>query len=190
MYRYTLNSEGAPVGWHYKSRRRWKQRVPFLQGLYQAGHWVGPSGALWVTRSGKWAADLVLRDLPRVARRLPPDVGATPALGRRSPRLHVGSPASRLLRGRCRSGRGRLVGEPLSLAELHGRDLSMGILRYLPCASAATVPSSSTYLARALEEAARVAGDPADDLHLLVERHGLAKPHRELHGDAPGVGVG
>ena len=64
MYRYTLNTEGAPVGWNYTSRRRWKQRVPFLKGLYQAGHWVGPSGALWVTRSGTWAADLVLRDLP------------------------------------------------------------------------------------------------------------------------------
>jgi phytoene dehydrogenase-like protein len=62
MYRYTLNTEGAPVGWHYSSRRRWKQRVPFLKGLYQAGHWVGPSGALWVTRSGKWAAELVVRD--------------------------------------------------------------------------------------------------------------------------------
>jgi phytoene dehydrogenase-like protein len=63
MYRRALNTGGAPVGWHYKSRRRWKQRVPFLKGLYQAGHWVGPSGALWVTRSGKWAAELVLRDV-------------------------------------------------------------------------------------------------------------------------------
>jgi prolycopene isomerase len=62
MYRYTLNAGGAPVGWHYKSRRRWRQRVPFVKGLYQAGHWVGPSGALAVTRSGKWAAELVLRD--------------------------------------------------------------------------------------------------------------------------------
>ncbi len=62
FYRYTLNTEGAPVGWHYKSRHRWKQRVPFLKGLYQAGHWVGPSGAVPVTRSGKWAAELVMRD--------------------------------------------------------------------------------------------------------------------------------
>jgi phytoene dehydrogenase-like protein len=62
FYRYTLNTDGAPVGWHYKSRRRWRQRVPFLRGLYQAGHWVGPSGAVPVTRSGKWAAELVLRD--------------------------------------------------------------------------------------------------------------------------------
>lgn len=62
MYRYTLNTEGA-VGWDCTSRRRWKQRVPFLRGLYQAGHWVRPPGALPVTRSGKWAAELVLRDL-------------------------------------------------------------------------------------------------------------------------------
>jgi prolycopene isomerase len=65
FYRYTLNTEGAPVGWHYKSRRRWKQRVPFMRGLYQAGHWVGPSGAVPVTRSGKWAAELVLRHSKR-----------------------------------------------------------------------------------------------------------------------------
>ena len=63
MYRQTLNADGSPVGWHYKSRRRWRQRVPFVKGLYQAGHWVGPSGALPVTRSGKWAAELVLREL-------------------------------------------------------------------------------------------------------------------------------
>jgi phytoene dehydrogenase-like protein len=63
FHRYTLNTEGAPVGWHYKSRRRWKQRVPFLRGLYQAGHWVGPSGAVAVTRSGAWAAELVLREV-------------------------------------------------------------------------------------------------------------------------------
>ena len=61
FHRYTLNTEGAPVGWHYTGRRRWKQKVPFLRGLYQAGHWVGPSGAVPVTRSGKWAAELVLR---------------------------------------------------------------------------------------------------------------------------------
>jgi len=60
FYRYTLNTEGAPVGWHYAGRRRWKQKVPFMRGLYQAGHWVGPSGAVPVTRSGKWAAELGL----------------------------------------------------------------------------------------------------------------------------------
>jgi phytoene dehydrogenase-like protein len=68
FYRHTMNSEGAPVGWHYKSRRRWKQRVPFLRGLYQAGHWVGPSGALAVTRSGEWAAELVIRDTAKEAK--------------------------------------------------------------------------------------------------------------------------
>ena len=62
FYRYTANTEGAPVGWHYTSRRSWKQRVPFARGLYLAGHWVGPSGAIPATRSGKWAAELVLRD--------------------------------------------------------------------------------------------------------------------------------
>lgn len=68
FYRYTLNTEGAPVGWHYASRRRWKQTVPFIRGLYQAGHWVGPSGALPTTRSGKWAAELVLRRLAKLDR--------------------------------------------------------------------------------------------------------------------------
>jgi len=63
FYRYTSNTDGAPVGWHYAGQRRWKQRVPFVRGLYQAGHWVGPSGAVPVTRSGKWAAELVLKDL-------------------------------------------------------------------------------------------------------------------------------
>ncbi|MCL5735250.1 MAG: NAD(P)/FAD-dependent oxidoreductase [Actinobacteria bacterium] len=62
VFRYTLNTRGAPVGWHYRSRRRWKQRVDFVRGLYQAGHWVGPSGALPAIRSGKWAAELVIAD--------------------------------------------------------------------------------------------------------------------------------
>jgi hypothetical protein len=62
MYRYTLNTTGAPVGWSYTSRRRWKQRIPFVTGLYLAGHWYGPSGIYNVTLSGKNAAALVLRD--------------------------------------------------------------------------------------------------------------------------------
>lgn len=66
FHRYTLNTEGAPVGWHYTSRRRWRQTAPFVRGLYQAGHWAGPSGALPATRSGKWAAELVLRRLAKV----------------------------------------------------------------------------------------------------------------------------
>jgi phytoene dehydrogenase-like protein len=63
MYRYTLNDRGAPVGWGYKNPLRWKQRVAFLPGLYQAGHWVGPSGLVSAATSGKHAAELVLHDL-------------------------------------------------------------------------------------------------------------------------------
>jgi phytoene dehydrogenase-like protein len=63
MYRYTLNTHGAPVGWGYKNPLRWTQRVPFIGGLYQAGHWVGPSGVVNAATSGKHAAELILRDL-------------------------------------------------------------------------------------------------------------------------------
>ena len=42
MYRYTLNTAGAPVGWSYASRRRWRQRISFVKGLYGAGHCTGP----------------------------------------------------------------------------------------------------------------------------------------------------
>ena len=63
MHRYTLNDRGAPVGWGYKNPLRWKQRVAFLPGLYQAGHWVGPSGVVNAAVSGKHAAQLALRDL-------------------------------------------------------------------------------------------------------------------------------
>jgi phytoene dehydrogenase-like protein len=62
MYRYTLNTAGAPVGWSYTSRRRWRQRIPFVKGLYGAGHWYGPSGIYNVTLSGKNAATLILRE--------------------------------------------------------------------------------------------------------------------------------
>lgn len=64
MHRYTLNERGAAVGWSYTSRRSWKQRVPFLKGLYQAGHWVGPSGIYNAASSGRNAAELVLRARP------------------------------------------------------------------------------------------------------------------------------
>ncbi len=63
MHRYTLNDRGAPVGWGYKNPLRWKQRVAFLPGLYQAGHWVGPSGVVNAAVSGRQAAELALRDL-------------------------------------------------------------------------------------------------------------------------------
>jgi thioredoxin reductase len=60
---YTLNYHGAPVGWGYKNPLRWTQRVPFIPGLYQAGHWVGSSGVGNAATSGKFAAELILRDL-------------------------------------------------------------------------------------------------------------------------------
>lgn len=63
MHRYTLNTHGAPVGWGYKNPLRWTQRVPFIRGLYQAGHWVGPSGVVNAATSGKHAAELILWDL-------------------------------------------------------------------------------------------------------------------------------
>lgn len=62
LHRYTLNDLGAPVGWSYTSSQRWQQRVPFVAGLYLAGHWVGPSGIYNVAQSGKNAAELILRD--------------------------------------------------------------------------------------------------------------------------------
>lgn len=65
MHRYTLNDRGAPVGWGYKNPLRWKRRAAFLPGLYQAGHWVGPSGVVNAAVSGRQAAELALRDLPR-----------------------------------------------------------------------------------------------------------------------------
>jgi phytoene dehydrogenase-like protein len=63
--RYTLNDRGAPVGWGYRNPRRWRQRSAFLPGLYQAGHWVGPSGVLNAAVSGRQAAELALQDLGR-----------------------------------------------------------------------------------------------------------------------------
>jgi hypothetical protein len=62
MYRYTRNDMGSPVGWSYTSTERWKQRVPFVDGLYLAGHWVGPSGIYNVATSGRNAAELILKD--------------------------------------------------------------------------------------------------------------------------------
>jgi len=62
MYRYTLNDLGSPVGWSYTSMEQWKQKVPFIRGLYLAGHWVGPSGIYNVANSGKNVAELILRN--------------------------------------------------------------------------------------------------------------------------------
>lgn len=62
MYRYTHNYNGAAVGWSYTDLKQWKQKIPFIQGLYQAGHWVGPSGVPSVVYSGKNAAELILKN--------------------------------------------------------------------------------------------------------------------------------
>lgn len=62
MHRYTCNHHGAAVGWSYTDLKQWKQRNSFIKGLYQAGHWVGPSGVPSVIYSGKNAAKLILRD--------------------------------------------------------------------------------------------------------------------------------
>ncbi|MGF7117067.1 phytoene desaturase family protein [Methanobacterium oryzae] len=62
MYRYTHNYHGAAVGWSYIDLKQWKQEIPFIQGLYHAGHWVGPSGIPSVIYSGKNAARLILKN--------------------------------------------------------------------------------------------------------------------------------
>jgi prolycopene isomerase len=63
MYRYTHNYHGAAVGWSYTDLKQWKQKNPFIEGLYQAGHWVGPSGIPSVIYSGKTAAELILKTI-------------------------------------------------------------------------------------------------------------------------------
>jgi phytoene dehydrogenase-like protein len=62
MHRYTHNYHGAAVGWSYTDLKQWKQKIPFIQGLYQAGHWVGPSGVPSVAYSGRNAAKLILKN--------------------------------------------------------------------------------------------------------------------------------
>jgi phytoene dehydrogenase-like protein len=62
MYRYTHNYHGSAVGWSYTDLKQWKQKIPFIQGLYHVGHWVGPSGVPSVVYSGKNAADLILKN--------------------------------------------------------------------------------------------------------------------------------
>jgi len=61
MHRYTLNYQGAAVGWHYTIVKPWKQKIPFIKGLFIAGHWTGPSGIPSVIYSGRSAAELILR---------------------------------------------------------------------------------------------------------------------------------
>ncbi len=60
LHRYTLNEGGAALGW--SDLNPWKQKVSFLKGLYQAGHWVSPPGAYHAAVSGRTAAELVLKD--------------------------------------------------------------------------------------------------------------------------------
>jgi len=60
-HRYTLNAQGAALGW--KDFHLWKQRTPFLKGLYQAGAWVGGASVAGAIGSGRTAAELILRDL-------------------------------------------------------------------------------------------------------------------------------
>jgi phytoene dehydrogenase-like protein len=61
MHRYTLNHQGVAVGWHYTQVKPWKQKVPFINGLFIAGHWTGPSGIPAVIQSGKSAVELILK---------------------------------------------------------------------------------------------------------------------------------
>ncbi len=61
MHRYTHNYHGAAVGWSYTDLKQWKQKIPFIKGLYHAGHWVGPSGVPSVIYSGKNAAELIIK---------------------------------------------------------------------------------------------------------------------------------
>lgn len=61
MHRYTLNQQGAAVGWHYTQVKPWKQKIPFLKGLFIAGHWTGPSGIPSVINSGRNVAELILK---------------------------------------------------------------------------------------------------------------------------------
>jgi phytoene dehydrogenase-like protein len=59
-YRYTLNHYGASLGW--EKPPSWKQKCPYIKGLYQAGHWTFPGPMLnGAIPSGKFAAELILK---------------------------------------------------------------------------------------------------------------------------------
>jgi len=56
---FTGNDMGAPYGW--RRPQMWRQAVPYVHGLYMAGHWTYPGpGVLNVMMSGKNAAQMVL----------------------------------------------------------------------------------------------------------------------------------
>ncbi len=59
IHHYTLNDQGAGSGWAVPGSLQ--QKVPFLHGLYLAGHWVRPPGAYHAAVSGKSAAELILK---------------------------------------------------------------------------------------------------------------------------------
>jgi len=61
LHRYTLNHQGVAVGWHYTQVKPWKQKIPFLKGLFIAGHWTGPSGIPAVIYSGRNVAEVILK---------------------------------------------------------------------------------------------------------------------------------
>jgi phytoene dehydrogenase-like protein len=67
MYRYTLNDHGAGAGW--SKFQKWKHKVPFIKGLYQAGHWVAPPGVYSVASSGKLAAEILLRQNSKIKKK-------------------------------------------------------------------------------------------------------------------------
>lgn len=55
----TGNDEGAAYGW--RRPRMWRQNVPYLHGLYIAGHWTFPGpGVLKTMMSGKNASRIIL----------------------------------------------------------------------------------------------------------------------------------
>jgi all-trans-retinol 13,14-reductase len=59
-HRYTQNHQGANIGWRHFAV--WKQKIPFLCGLFQAGHWVNGVTLHGAIASGKTAAELILRE--------------------------------------------------------------------------------------------------------------------------------
>jgi phytoene dehydrogenase-like protein len=59
-HRYTQNHQGANMGWRHFAV--WKQKIPFLHGLFHAGHWVNGVTLHGAIASGKTAAELILRD--------------------------------------------------------------------------------------------------------------------------------